>query len=81
MIPGITYMPDVEKIKQNGVKVIMAAGSRTLAKVNYYGRTVPILADMLGCKMVTFPGHHISYLDLPQQWSETLRKLLKDVNS
>lgn len=77
MLPGVNYMPDIEKIKQNKVKVIMAAGSRTLAKGSYYGRTAPILAEMLGCTMVTFPGHHISYLDLPQEWSETLRKLLK----
>lgn len=76
MIPSVNYMPDIEKIKQNGVKVIMAAGSRTLAKGSYYGRTAPILAEMLGCKMVTFPGHHISYFDLPQEWAETLRKVL-----
>jgi pimeloyl-ACP methyl ester carboxylesterase len=78
MLPGVNYKPDIEKIKQNGVKVIMAAGSRTLAKGKYYGRTSPILAEMLGCKMVTFPGHHISYFDLPHEWAETLRKVLKD---
>lgn len=78
MIPAVNYLPDIEKIKQNGVKVIMAAGSRTLEKGSYYGRTAPILAEMLGCKMVTFPGHHISYFDLPQEWSATLRKILKE---
>jgi pimeloyl-ACP methyl ester carboxylesterase len=78
MVPGVNYMPDIEKIKQNGVKVIMAAGSRFLAKGSYYGRTAPILANLLGCKMVTFPGHHISYFDLPQEWAETLRKVLKE---
>lgn len=78
MIPGVNYLPDVEKIKENGVKVIMAAGSRTLEKGSYYGRTAPILSEMLSCKMITFPGHHISYFDMPQEWAETLRKSLKE---
>jgi pimeloyl-ACP methyl ester carboxylesterase len=79
MLPGINYLPDIEAIKQNGVKVIMAAGSHTLAKGSYYGRTAPILAEKLGCKMVTFPGHHLSYFDIPQEWADTLRKVLKEV--
>ncbi|QED45980.1 alpha/beta fold hydrolase [Cytobacillus dafuensis] len=77
MLSSVNYMPDIKNIKQNGVKVIMAAGSRSLAKGAYYARTAPILAEMLGCKMVTFPGHHISYFDLPHEWAETLRKVLK----
>ena len=81
MLPGVNYMPDIEKIKINGVKVILAAGSRTLEKGSYYGRTAPILANMLGCKMVTFPGHHISYFDIPKEWAETLRKVLHDNES
>jgi len=79
MLPIINYKPDVEKIKQNRVKVIMAAGRSTLEKGSYYGRTAPILAEMLGCKMMTFPGHHLSYFDMPQEWAETLRKVLKEV--
>lgn len=78
MLPVANYMPDIEKIKENEVKIIMAAGSITLAKGSYYGRSAPILAQMLGCKMVLFPGHHISYLDMSQEWAETLRKVLKE---
>lgn len=32
MIPSVNYMPDIEKIKQNGVKMIAAAGKMTLDK-------------------------------------------------
>lgn len=81
MLPGVNYMPDIEKIKKNGVKIILAAGSRTLEKGSYYGRTAPILAKMLGCKMVIFPGHHISYFDMPKEWAEALRKTLHDIES
>ncbi|HWI66676.1 MAG TPA: alpha/beta hydrolase [Symbiobacteriaceae bacterium] len=81
MIPSVTYRPDVERIKGNGVKVFMAAGQVTLDKQKYYGRTAPILADLLGCELVTFPGHHNSYIDLPQEWTATLRSVLHKVGS
>jgi pimeloyl-ACP methyl ester carboxylesterase len=79
MLPSVNYQPDIERIKQNGVKIIMAAGKMTLDKGKYYGRTVPILAKMLGCEMVTFPGHHLSYFDIPQEWATTLRDVLHKV--
>ncbi|GIO29310.1 MULTISPECIES: alpha/beta fold hydrolase [Paenibacillus] len=76
MIPSINYMPDIEKIKQNRVNIVVAAGKMTLDKRKYYGRTVPILAEKLGCEMATFPGHHISFFDMPREWASVLRDLL-----
>jgi pimeloyl-ACP methyl ester carboxylesterase len=77
MLPFTNYKPDVEVLKKNGVKVFMAAGKRTLEAGKYYGRTAPILADLLGCEMVTFPGHHLSYLDMPEAWAAALRAVLQ----
>ena len=76
LIPVITYKPDVEQIKHNRAKVFMAAGKWTLDMQKVYGRTVPILAEMLGCEMVTFPGHHNSYVEVPEAWSAVLRDIL-----
>src|SRR5215831_9564111 len=76
MLPFTNYKPDVEMIKKNGVKVFMAAGKRTLDARRYYGRTAPILAGLLGCEMVSFPGHHISYLDMPEAWAAALCAVL-----
>lgn len=78
LLPFVNYMPDIRKIKENGAKIIMSAGQMTLDKKKYYGRTAPILADLLNCEMLTFPGHHLSYFDLQQEWAETLRKALKE---
>jgi pimeloyl-ACP methyl ester carboxylesterase len=77
LIPVTTYMPDVNRIKQNGVKVIMAVGKWTLDHKKVYGRTVPILADMFDCEMVILPGHHVSYADMPNEWSSALRGVLQ----
>jgi pimeloyl-ACP methyl ester carboxylesterase len=70
------YKPDVETIQKNGVKVFMAAGKTSLDKKRFYAQTAPILADMLCCEMVVFPGHHVSYLDMPEEWAAVLRAVL-----
>ena len=76
LLPFSNYQPDIELIKGNRVKLFLAAGKMTLDKQKFYGRTAPILADMLGCLMVVFPGHHLSYFDMADEWSATLREVL-----
>lgn len=76
LLPVTNYMPDVETIRKNGVKVFMAAGKTSLDKKRFYAQTAPILADMLCCEMVVFPGHHVAYLDRPEEWAGVLRTVL-----
>jgi hypothetical protein len=76
MLGFANYQPDVKLIQQHGVKLFLAAGKMTLDKQKFYGRTAPILANMLGCAMVVFPGHHLSYFDMAGEWSATLRDVL-----
>jgi pimeloyl-ACP methyl ester carboxylesterase len=76
LLPVVNYQPDVALIKQNRVKVIMAAGQWSLDKHKFYARTVPILAERLGCEMVKFHGHHSSYVDRPKEWATALRSTL-----
>ncbi|MCK1267588.1 MULTISPECIES: alpha/beta hydrolase [unclassified Bradyrhizobium] len=76
MIPFSGYKPDVRKIQENEVRLIIAAGAFTLRKNLYYGRASPILAEQLGRPMSVLPGNHISYLDQPLAWATALRELL-----
>ncbi len=76
MVPFSSYKPDLSAIKRNGVRLFMAAGKMTLDKRKFYGETAPILAKLLGCEMVVFPGNHLSYMDRPQEWAEVLRGIL-----
>jgi hypothetical protein len=39
-------------------------------------RFVSALSEALRCKMVTFPGHHGLFVDMPDQWAATLRDVL-----
>lgn len=76
LLPVTNYLPDLEMIKKNGIRVVMAAGEKSLAKKRFYAETAPILAEKLGCEMVIFPGHHVSYIDMPEEWAATLRNIL-----
>src|SRR6266508_1037780 len=76
LLPVTNYLPDVERIKQNGVRVYMAVGKWGLEKKAWYVEVAQILAEKLGCELVTFPGHHASFLDMPKEWAATLRSIL-----
>lgn len=76
LLPVTNYLPDVELIKQNGVRIFLGVSEWGLARKVWYVRAAQMLAEQLGCELVTFPGHHGSYEDMPQEWSATLRRLL-----
>ncbi|HEX7116440.1 MAG TPA: alpha/beta hydrolase [Steroidobacter sp.] len=77
LMPLASYEPDIEAIRANAVKLVMAAGKQSLEANAHYARTAPILAERLGCEMVVMPGHHNSYFDTPEEWSQSLREILR----
>lgn len=76
LLPVTNYLPDVEKIKQNGVIVFIAVGAWALQKKTWYAQAASMVAEKLGCELVMFPGHHGSYMDMPEAWATTLRSIL-----
>jgi pimeloyl-ACP methyl ester carboxylesterase len=76
LLPVTNYLSDIETIKKNRVRVLMAAGKRSLEKKRFYAQTAQILAKKLGCELVTFPGHHGSFIDMPEEFAATLRSVL-----
>jgi pimeloyl-ACP methyl ester carboxylesterase len=76
LLPVTNYLPDVELIKKNQVKVFIAVGEWGLNKKKWYVEVAQILAKKLGCELATFPGHHGSYMDMPDEWAATLRSVL-----
>jgi len=74
---GVTnYLPDVELIKQNGVSVFIAVGEWAQRRQTWFAQTAHILTEQLGCELVTFPGHHAAFMDMPVEWAATLRRVL-----
>jgi len=76
LLPVTNYLPDVERIKQNGVRVFIAVGTWAQERKTWYAQAAHMLAEQLGCELVTFPGHHGSYMDMPDEWAATLRSVL-----
>jgi len=76
LLPVTNYLPDVERIKQNGVRVFIAVSKWGLDRKMWYAQVAQILAEQLGCELVTFPGHHGSFLDMPHEFAATLRSVL-----
>ena len=78
MLPVTNYLPDTERIMRNGVSVIMAAGAWGLERKKWYVETARILAEQLGCELATFPGHHGSFMDMPEAWAAALRRVFRE---
>ncbi len=79
LLPVTNYLPDVARIKQNGIRVLIAVGEWGLHRKTWYVEAAQILAEQLGCALVTFPGHHGSFMDMPVEWAATLRRVLHKV--
>ena len=73
------YYPDFKKLMENGAKVILAAGKMSIDQNRFYAQTVPILSEKIGCEVEIFPGHHGSYMDMPEEWAAVLRNTLHKV--
>jgi hypothetical protein len=54
----------------------MAVGEWALKKKTWLAQTSHIVAEKLGYELVTFPGHHSSHTDMPDEWAATLRGVL-----
>lgn len=77
MTPFLSFVPDAEAIRVGGVRVVMSAGRES--EGYYYARTVPIVAEQLGCPVKEFPGHHTGATDVPEQFAVALREALRTV--
>jgi pimeloyl-ACP methyl ester carboxylesterase len=77
MVPFASYMPDFDELRKIKASIVASAGSCTLQRDLYYGRTAHILADQIGCDMTPLPGNHLSYLDRAREWADELRTILR----
>jgi len=76
LLPVTNYLPDIEAIQRSNGKVFIAVSQWGLQKKTWYAIVAQILAEQLGCELVTFPGHHGSFLDMPGEWAAVLREVL-----
>lgn len=63
----ISYQPDIEKLKAAAARITVAAGERSGNTV--YVRTALRLGEILGKKVLYYPGFHNLPYDLPEEFA------------
>lgn len=79
LLPITNYLPDLKMIKQNKVPVYMAVSEYGRRKKTWLADVATRAASELNCKIVTMPGYHGSYTDMPKEWNVSMRKLLEQI--
>src|SRR5262249_27979245 len=77
LLPVTNYTPRLEHLQRMKDKIVMAAGRESLANERFYAQVAPLLAEQIGCETVLFPGHHGSFVDMPDEWASCLLDTLK----
>jgi pimeloyl-ACP methyl ester carboxylesterase len=81
--PFIHYVPDLDQIAANNVRIALAAGVDTIAlaeradlRHDPFHRTCVAIAGRLGAEMAEFPGGHLAPVEVPGAFADALRDLL-----
>jgi hypothetical protein len=77
LLPVTNYTPGLNALQRMKDKIVTAAGRKSLANERFYAQVAPLLAEQIGCESVLFPGHHGSFVDMPDEWASCLRDTLK----
>lgn len=72
----IHYLPDIERIRNNKVSMVVAVG-RDSGNDAYYVQASKALADKLGCAIIEFPGHHDVSFWMPEEFANAIRRTLE----
>jgi pimeloyl-ACP methyl ester carboxylesterase len=72
----IHYLPDIERIRNNNVSMVVAVG-RDSGNDAYYVQASRALADKLGGAIIEFPGHHDVSFWMPEEFASAVRSTLE----
>jgi hypothetical protein len=70
----IDYVPDLDRILANRVRIALARGAETLDVAEI--RMTEVVAARLGAECAVFPGGHTAAMEIPASFAAALRGLL-----
>ena len=76
LLPVTNYLPDFDAIKRGEATSFVGVSEYGLTRNAWYAQVAQILASRLECELVTFPGHHGSFMDTPDEFSAVLRDVM-----
>lgn len=71
-VPISKYTPDLDRVSRAGRPMATAAG--VISGDAYYARTARLVAERLAIPYFDFPGHHISFVDMPDEFAASIRE-------
>jgi pimeloyl-ACP methyl ester carboxylesterase len=71
----ITWLPDVDRLRGNGVPIVVGIGAESTGQL--CERTSTALAGRLGVSPVRFPGGHLGFAEQPEPFAAALRAVLR----
>jgi clorobiocin/coumermycin A biosynthesis protein CloN7/CouN7 len=74
ILPTTHYRPDLQALRAAPPRIVIAAGSTSRGQLA--NRTAVALAGQLGTPVVGFPGDHVGFATLPQQFGRVLDRVL-----
>jgi clorobiocin biosynthesis protein CloN7 len=74
--PTTRYRPDLQALRAALPRIVIAVG--TASKGQLANRTALALAGQLGTPVVEFPGDHVGFAALPQQFAPVLDRVLTE---
>jgi pimeloyl-ACP methyl ester carboxylesterase len=75
----VEFMPDLAAVKEAGTPTVVATGDGSLSGDYCYVRIARVMADVLGCPLATFPGHHHAYEDRPDAFARSLAEVIRQL--
>lgn len=76
LLPVTNYEIEPVVLRAHAERIVTTAGVQSLAQHRFYAQTSSQLAAAIGCAYRELPGHHMSFLDAGDAWSDALRGLL-----
>ncbi|MES2257051.1 MAG: alpha/beta hydrolase [Pseudomonadota bacterium] len=74
-LPIGRYLPNLDKIRRDGVPVVTCAGSASVDA--YYARTARVMANLLACPYVEMAGNHLAFVIAPDLFAAELLPILQ----
>jgi len=81
LLPSISYLPDVEALRQHRNRIVMATGQQCLEHRYSIARTAQVLAEQVGCQFAVLPGNHTGYFHKPVAFAEAALRLIESLPS
>ena len=75
IIAFYAYIPNIESIRKNRVKMVTAIGKDS--ENAHYVQATRVLAAKLGCENVDFPGHHDVSFWMPEEFASAIQSTLE----